>query len=710
MTFLNPLLLFGLVAAAIPLIIHLFNFRRPRKIDFSSLAFLKELQKSTMQRVRIKQILLLILRTMAIACLALAFARPTLMSGLGGALGKRASTSMAIVVDNSRSMQLRDTQGAYLDQARDVAAALVEQTSAGDEIFLFTTSPTEGQTSPFNLSSLALDAITDIETSPASEKLSSVWQKAVDRLQDASNLNKEVYLISDLQQKTFADTTLRFESEEVRTFLVPIGERAHNNVAVTDMEIVSRIIEVGQPVRFEATLVNYGAEPIEQYVASVFLDGERVAQASADLEPRVPKQLSFTATPQRRGWLTGVVQIEDDAFASDNVRHFTLNVPEQRQLLLVRGEDQQTDFLELALSPELTRGRVAFEVETIEEQNLPMKRLGAYDAVMLVGLRSLSSGEVTALREYVEAGGGVLFFPGENGLAQDYNNMLSTLGGGQFSGFSGSTGSGQPIASFDNVDLEHPLFEGVFDRQQGFRQQISVEDPLLYYVMNYTPSGQTENTLIELSNGFPFLQEIRFGQGGIFLVSVAPDLRWSDLPQRGLFIPLIYRCMYYLSSGESNAGDQYLIGRPGELRLAGVLETETVSIVSPSGEEFVPEQRNLLGAMLLQLDNAGDEPGIYDVVSAENQVRRIALNLNEEESDLQRQSIQEGVASLEKMAETEVRLLDPGAEGGVARVLETLQEQRTGVELWNVFLMLALIFLAAEMFVAKQWRPEAVSA
>ena len=111
MTFLNPLLLLGLAAAAIPLIIHLFNFRRPRKIDFSSLAFLKELQKSTMQRVRIKQILLLILRMLAIACLALAFARPTLIGGLGGALGKRASSSMAIVIDNSRSMQLRDAQG-----------------------------------------------------------------------------------------------------------------------------------------------------------------------------------------------------------------------------------------------------------------------------------------------------------------------------------------------------------------------------------------------------------------------------------------------------------------------------------------------------------------------------------------------------------------------------------------------------------------------
>ncbi len=720
MTFLNPLFLLGLAAAAIPLIIHLFNFRRPRKIDFSSIAFLKELQKSTMQRVRIKQILLLILRTLAIACLALAFARPTLMGSLGGALGKRASTSMAVVIDNSRSMQLRDAQGEYLDQARDIATALVDQTSAGDEVFVITSASPDLQTGAYNLSSLAADAISDIEIESSSSRLTDVLRKAVEQLEGASNINKEIYLISDLQKKTYVDTTQVLAAEGIRTYLIPVGDRAHENVAVINVEIVSRIIEVGQPVRLEATLVNYGAETIEGYVASIFLDGERVAQASADLEPRIPQQLSFTATPQRRGWLSGVVQIEDDGFGSDNVRHFTLHVPEERRLLLVKGDNQQTDFLELALSPELTRGRVAFQVDTIEESTLPMQRLGVYDAVMLVGLRTLSSGEIASLREYMEGGGGVLFFPGEAGVAQDYNALFAALNAGRFSGFSGARASGQPIASFDRIDLEHPLFEGVFDQQQGFRQQVTVEDPLLFYVMNYSPAGGAENTLIELSNGFPFLQEVRFGQGGLFLMGVAPDPQWSDLPQRGLFIPLIYRCMYYLSSDDAVVDSQYIVGQPGEIRIAGLAETETVRLISPEGEEFVPEQRNLLGATLLQLDNTTRVPGIYDVVANETQVRRIAMNLDDAESDLVRLAPDDAVLELRNtlgntlgndgLGNDAVQLLDAAGADGVSRVMETLREQRTGVELWNVFLLLALIFLIAEMLVAKQWRPEAVSA
>lgn len=711
MTFLNPLFLIGLAAAGIPLIIHLFNFRRPKKIDFSSLVFLKELQKSTMQRVRIKQILLLILRTLVIACLALAFARPTLTGGLGGALGGRASTSMAILVDNSRSMQLRDAQGAYLDQAKEIATLLVDQTQPGDEVFII---PSSGQASvqptAYNLSSLALDAVEELEVMPAAALISDAWMRARKALEGASNLNKEIYLISDLQKSTFVDSTLDGNAGAIRTYMIPLGTRNQSNVAVTHVEVVSRIIEVGQPVKLEATLVNFGEEAIEGYVASVFLDGERVAQASADLEPRVPQVLEFIATPQRRGWLPGIVQIEDDAFGSDNIRYFTLNVPEQRQLLVVRGEQQKTDFLELALSPGLTRGRVAFQIETIDEAGLSLKRLGTYDAVMLVGVRSLSSGEIATLREYVEEGGGILFFPGEAGIAADYNGLFSALEGGRFSGFSGSLSTRQPVASFDRVDLEHPLFEGVFEQQQGLRQQIVVEDPQLYYAMNYTPGSATEQTLIQLSNSFPFMQEVRYGRGAMFLMAVAPDLNWSDFPRRGLFIPLIYRSMYYLSSGESVSGEQHVIGRLAELRVPGVGESGSIRIIAPDGEEYAPEQRNVLGALVLQFDADLQKPGIYDVMAGDQLVRRIAFNLDEQESDLLAIERESAVAQLEAMTNGPVRILDTAAAGGVSRVMESLQQERTGIELWNVFLLLALIFMVVEMLVAKQWRPEAVAA
>ena len=710
MTFLNPLVLFGLVAAAIPLIIHLFNFRRPKRVDFSSLEFLKELQKSTMQRVRIKQWLLLLLRTLAIACLILAFARPTLTGNLAGTLGGRANSSIALVVDNSLSMTLRDAGGAYLEQARDIASGLVDQTEPGDEVFVLTTAAmTDAAPAAYKNRSPALDALAEVAAEPGAVSTTRMVARAAALLEaEASHLNKEIYLLSDLQRSTLVDTLSSQAPEDVRMILLPVGERDHANVAVTDLRVASRIIEVGQPVRVEATLVNYGTERIEGYVASLYLEGERVAQATADLEPGVSTLATFAVTPQRRGWLAGMAQIEDDAFEHDNLRYFALHVPERRKLLIVQGQGQRTDYVELALSSQLTRGRVTVELETIAESALAATALGAYDAVALVGPRDLSSGEVAALGRYVEGGGGLLFFPSEAARAPDYNALLGGLGGGTFSGFSGVLGSGRSIATFDRVDLEHSLFEGVFDRP-GVQGQVEVESPDLYYTMNYTPSSGSEQTLVQLSNGFPFLQEIRHGRGAAFVIMTAPNITWSDLPVRGLFIPLLYRSIYYLSASESVEGEQLIIGRPGELRLAGVPEGQSLRLVGPDGEEVTPEQRSLFGAVLLQTDASLRTPGIYDIQAGQTLVRRVALNLDSRESNLQTATAEDAANRLSEKTGLPVRVLDPGlgTDGGV---LEAIEAERTGVELWNVFLMVALLCLLAEMLVSMQWRPETVPA
>ncbi len=705
MTFLDPFVLLGLAAAALPLLIHLFNLRRPRRVDFSSLEFVKALQQRTMQRVRIKQWLLLALRMLAIACLVLAFARPTLTGNLAGTVGQ-APTSWALVVDNSLSMTVRDGQGAYLEQAKDAAAGITEAMASDDEVFLLTTAPDPeaGTSAPFRSPDAAQEAIGAIEARPGGTTIARGVARALERLRDAVHLHKEIYVVTDRQASTLADSVAASVPEDVGVTLVPIGSRTQANVAVTDVRVRSRIVEVGQPVEFEATLTNYGPEPLEGYVASVYLEGERVAQAAATLPPDRPTTVEFTATPQARGWLAGTVEVEDDAFAHDNVRHFTLHVPRERALLVVRGEGQSTRYIDLALSSELTGGRLAFRTETIAEDALAATSLGGYDAVVLAGPASLSSGEISALARYVEAGGGLLFFPNHRAPAEAYNALFEALGGGRFSGFSGALGGSQPVATFERVDLQHALFEGVFDRAD----EVQVESPDVYYAMNYAPGGASGQTLIELSNGFPFLQEVRHGGGVALLVAVAADPQWSDLPVRGLFIPLLYRSMFYLSAGESVAGEQLTVGQPAELRVTGVPEGEPLRIVGPDGTERTPEQRTLFGATLLETDASMQTPGIYDVRAGESLVRRIALNLDPRESNLRAASVEDAARTLSEALGREVGVLEPGADR--VQVAETIQQRRVGLEIWNVFLLLALAFLVTEMLVASQWKPESVTA
>jgi len=232
-------------------------------------------------------------------------------------------------------------------------------------------------------------------------------------LNESTRPNRQIYLISDLQASTFADSVLGVAQSDANIVLIPLGSDPPGNLAVESVEIKSRIIETDQAVRVEVGLRNYGDAALNDLVVSAYLDEQRVAQANASLGPQAYEVVELVLTPKSRGWLSGVIEVGSDNFETDNVRHFVMNVPARRKVLLVEGEGQTGRYVRLALSEELTKGRTAFDIESISENRLPATQLGNYDAVILVGPKSLSSGEVTNLTSYIQNGGGLLIFPGE---------------------------------------------------------------------------------------------------------------------------------------------------------------------------------------------------------------------------------------------------------------------------------------------------------
>lgn len=702
MSFLNPFALLALAAVAVPLFLHLFNLRRPRTVDFSSLDFVKEVQESAVQRVRIKEWLLLALRMLAIACLVLAFAQPTVTGEFASVAGSVRSAH-ALIVDNSLSMEGdAEEGGSALDRAKARAEGVLQTVNDGDEMMIWPTARRgDGRPSLGTNRGVAREALSSLEVRAGASSLARATVDAAEAVADAEAQRKVVYVTGDLQRSTLGDSVATQVPDGVQVRLLPVERRSAANVAVQDVTVASRIAEAGQPIQIEATLINYGAEPLSDYVASVYLEGERVAQTTTALEPGLETTVSFTVTPQQRGWLQGAIETEPDDFPPDDRHHFTVNVPEERRVLVVQGAGQETRYVDLALSSEMIADRISFRTTTINETALASTELGQYDALLLVGPRTLSNGEVEALHRYVDRGGGILLFPSAQAEPAAYEGLLSTLDAGAVSGFNGSLGGPQSIASFDRVDLEHPLFQGIFNQDR--QPDAEIEQPEIYYTMNLRPSGRSGQTLIELSNGTPFLHEVRSGGGSMLLMAVAPTPRWSDLPVRGLFVPLLYRSVYYLSAGGSVAGEQLIAGEPGELRLSGVAPGTSLRLVGPEGVEVAPEQRNLFGATLLRVGRTLDVPGVYDVRAEDTVVRRVAVNVDPAESDLRTVASDSAASVLKSVLGADVQAV-AGADR--ADVAETLRTERAGTEIWNVFLLLALMFLVIEMLVASQWRPE----
>jgi hypothetical protein len=699
MTFLNPAILFGLIAAGIPLIIHLFNFRRPRTVDFSSPAFLTELKRETMRRLRVRQWFLLLLRTLAIACLVLAFARPTVKSGLAGRIATTGRTSVAVVLDNSTSMLQRDQRGAFLSQAQDELLSLAADLDAGDElaISLLVSDPDRPI---FELASpaLASDWLEGVEALDGRPDLNEAVDRALEWLERSDHSVLELFIISDLQSVNFTDSLTREIPASVRSYLVPVGSAVADNVAVTSVEVASSIVDVGQPVHLKAEVANFGENDLRNWGVSAYLAEERVAQSTIDLSPGQRASVDLVLTPSQRGWLSGYIAIEDDRHLFDNRRYFTLHVPEVRRVLIVRGADAGADYFELALSRELSSRGSVFAVESVEESGLSSVPLETYDAVVLHGLRSISSGQVTAITNFVTGGGGLFLFLGESGANADYQTLIRQLGGGLVSGIVGSPRTRDrdaALATLARIDEQHPLFTGVFETEE---ESHDVGNPAVFRSVTYRAGGGDEHTVIETTAGNPVLQEIRGNSGRVLMMPFLADPAWTELPLKALFVPLVHRAMYYITSSDEASGEGIVAGSGASYRL-NASSGDRVVIRSIDGNEWIPDQRGGIQGLVLNVPFALREPGVYEILSDEVLRSRIAVNAHPGESDLRR-SDPTGIAALIGAGSgSEMVVLGSGSPDATAIQAGSSE---SNVEIWNVFLALALVFLVAEMLVAKR--------
>ena len=685
MTFLNPLVLLGLAAAAIPIVVHLFNFRRPKTVDFSSLRFLREVERQSMRRVRIRQWLLLALRTLAILFLVLAFAQPTRTGALDGVLGDTASRSVALVVDNSLSTGLRDEEGARLDQSRATAAALVEATGRADERILVPTADQPGLLSTRYLTpEPILDALDALAPTAGARALTASVARAASLLEGATHPRREVVVLSDLQASTLTDSASARLPEDVALTLIPVGgDREVRNTAVTDVRVLSQIIEPGRPVEVEATVQRWGGDP-ETLAARLVLDGRPVAEGAVDAVPGRSATVRFTVTPPARGWLGGEVRIEPDGAEWDDARYFTLRVPPPPRVLLVTGGDARADLARLALEVAAESG--ALTVTEVDESGLAGADLGAMDAVFLVAPRDISGTEAQALARFVQGGGGLLLFAGDGVASGGASALLDALNAGRISG------AAPADARLSDADLDHPIFAGVFDDASPRLEEVAIRR-----LARFQPHGGA--TLLGTTAGVPLLHETRVGDGALLVMAVPPDPEWSELPGRGLFVPLLFRSASYLAAGTEVAESASLSARDGgTVRVEGATEGAPIRLLGPGGAEITPVQRTVPGAVVLEIGGATAEPGLYRVVQGERTLRRVAINGDARESDPTPLSPAEAAEVLEEATGRPVRVLPPASD------LAALAAGKTGggIPLWTWFLAGALVCLLAETLVANR--------
>jgi len=677
LNFLNPVILLGLSLAALPIIIHFFTRTKSKTIKFGTLRFLKELQQKQIRRLKLRQWLLLLLRTLIIVLLVLGFARPSLKSN---ATQADAATAMAIIIDTSYSME---ADAALFQQAKAVANQILSVFQPGDQLFILSTRDTLSleQTKAFHSIDAAGDRIQGLEIQNMTLPLTAVVDFAQKLLLESNNVNKELFILSDFQETALADTSIQ-HSENIRTFAVPMQAERTKNLSIDKLEFVTTIIEKDKPITIRADLSNNGDQDQENALVQIFLNEQRIAQTAVDVQGDAIVSENFNFAAEKSGMSRGYLELEDDDMLRDNRYYFTFTVPEQIHVALFTETPYDARYLKMALDPTIAQD--FFKVDSYAAARLGYTDFSQFDVVFISGVKSIGQQAAERLSTFVKSGGGLIVAVDENSNLDDYNTtFMPVFGLPSFSGTLGQANQNETYFSIRDVDLQHPIFSGFFEKQNT-----DITRPL-YFSAAALAADHGVQPIITFSNNAPYLFE-KSVTGRLLFFTSGFNKKDNDLPLRTLFAPLVTRCITY--AGAAHIGDHTLlhIGDVIQTRLAFADASQSLEIFRPDGMyDRISANVQSTGAFVRY--SRTDVPGIYTLEADGEALAQWAVNVDTKESRLTpvtEQEIQD-MLSAQVLTHTE-------------NFGETIVNQRYGKEVWFYFILAAFLLLLMEMLVFRE--------
>jgi hypothetical protein len=676
MHFLYPAFLFALFFLAIPVLIHLFNFRRYQKVYFSNVQFLKEIQEQQSSRKNLKERLILASRILALAFLVFAFARPYIPGANAAIAGKQQVVS--IFVDNSYSMQALNREGSLLDEAKQRAKEIASAYHINDR-FQLLTQDFEGKHQRLLSRDEFNDAVDAVKISAQSRTL----QQIVNRQQNLLEMQREgirsIYLISDFQtnlgtaQPVRADTGIRINLVQLKAGKLP-------NVAVDSVQLLSAVHRPGESEKLVVRLRNYADETAEKIPLKLRINGIQKALGSYTLKPRSVQYDTLVFSGLQAGWQKAQLTLQDNPVTFDNEFYFSFNVRQQMPLLLINGGTVNPYLKAVYASDSF------FAPRAVPDGNVDYAALNSYPLIALSDINSLSTGLSQQLKAYVAKGGTLLVFPPVNADLPNYRSFLQSVN----AAYPEKLVAGDTRVSA--INLQNEVFKNIFD---DFPQNPDLPQVKKYYSLSSSAGYRAEN-LMTLPGNQPFWTAYKSGRGKVYLCAVPLNEEFSNLPRHALFVPIMFRIA--LLSGH----DQplfYTLGNDGNIEVPSVQSSDKQLLTLVKGNQrIIPDARQREGSTLLYMPDQLTETGLYELKRQDSLVSVIAFNDNRKESDL----TYFNAAELAKL----LPQAGPVIDAGKGSLKGTITETNFGLQLWKLCIILTLIFLAIEILLIRFYKTQ----
>lgn len=681
MNFLFPTFLIGLAAIAIPIIIHLFNFRKYKKVYFTNVQFLKELKQESDSKSKLKEWLILAMRILAIACLVFAFAQPFIPGKSKTTQGEKA---ISIYIDNSFSMESTNKKGTLLENAKEYATEIVNTFNASDK-FQLLTNDFEGKHQRFVSKEDFIEQLNEVKISSATKSLNDVLKRQQDFLQNSSSKNKRIFLLSDFQKNT-SDLLKSDVDTSIVVSCIPIASSEVSNVYIDSVWFETPIQQFGTQQIVHAIIINKSAKDIENGTLKLFINNTQVSLSSFNVSAGNKKDASISFTVKTKGINKGVLKIEDYPITYDDDFYFSFNAQTTINALVINGKDTKTsgNFKSLMQNDSL------FVYQENSESTIDYSVFAKTNIIVLNELNILTSGLTSELQKFVSNGGSLVIFPNKKADLESYNTAFQNLQLPQI------TKLDTVNTKTQSINFEQGLYEGVFDK---IDQRMDLPKVFEHFEFTKTTNSNSQS-LVLLQNGQFLISLNTLGSGKIYLFSIPSDESCSNLLKHALFVPTLIK-MSILSLKPSPVYYKTAVNEAIVLNTTSNFSDKPLHIIKDDKKsDVIPEHRLVNNATSIFTQNQMTEAGHYEVFENASSVKDLAFNFDRKESDMNFMTKEDLQKQIDEKVLKNFQIIEPNEK----TLTNALQEVNDGKKLWKLFLILALIFLAAEILIIRLFK------
>lgn len=678
MSFQNPAMLWWLLALAIPIIVHLFNFRRHKILLFSNIQLLKNLQQETIRKKNLKHYVVLALRLLAIAALVLAFARPFIPANTD--IQADGNNLVSVYLDNSMSMQLRGSSMSLLDEARQQALDLRNAFGMNNRYALFTNDFLPQHQRHLSHVEFEQELATVRQGAPPA-KMNTLLSRERNLSGRQTFDSKMLFVFSDFQEN-MAVLTDQLTDTALNIFLIPSSPSVRNNIFIDSCWFESPVLQTGVSTFIHVRITNSGTEDALGIPLRLEVNGDQKALTNVDIKAASFTDVQLQFVPSAAGYQEARLSLIDFPIVFDDELFFAFEVKEAVKVLEI-FEVEPNPWIQMLFEDD---EQIVYDKS--QKLRLDIQSLQDYDLVLLNELSSIPSGMLQSLRVFLEKGGSIALLPGSS--TDGLNELL------EGTGIQYAAQADTATTRVFSIEEQHPLFKDVFVK---IPENADLPQLNRHYPIRKT-GASFGFSLIKLLNGNDFLTQTNYGSGRIYLFTVGVDTRYTNFSRNNLFVPVFYRLAFTsarLSPLYYTLGEEVRIERPLPMSLSGN-PFRLRSMISDF--ELIPEIRQGGVRQEIVIHSAIPEAGHYALFHGDTLVGLYAWNDNRAESLMQFTPAEQVRQNLQALGYKHVTII----ESESMRMSGAIESALGGKSRHILFIWLALLFLLMEVLVLRFWK------